>query len=67
MARYTTVNVQPDGVLQGDIASHKFQDLDPRPVSRVEDGQIWLSIGESEIGPYPAENYRIKRFVPIEE
>lgn len=41
----------------GDWADHKSGQLDPREVTRVEADGIYLDLGGSEIGPFPAENY----------
>lgn len=47
----------------GDMADHKFRDLDPRPVAKVEGDQVWLQIGESIAGPVPVSNYSYTRVI----
>lgn len=58
MARTTVNDPRPD-----DVADHVSGNLDPRRVSRVKDGQVWLWLwlGSGEIGPFPAENYTFTR------
>lgn len=45
----------------GDIAEHKFRDLDGRKVVKVQGSSVWLQIGDLEAGPLPAENYMFLR------
>lgn len=47
-----------------DLAVHRYQDLDPRPVTRVEVDSVWLDINGSEYGPFPASQYTFRREVP---
>lgn len=51
-----TKHPQPD-----DWADHVSGDLDPRQVSRVEGTQVWIMIGNTEVGPLPIENYSYTR------
>lgn len=52
----TIEEVQP-----GDLALHTSNQLDAREVSRIDGDQVWIFIGESNIGPLPAENYTYSR------
>ena len=45
----------------GDHALHKSNQLDSRPVARVEGRLVWILIGDTEAGPYPRENYTYHR------
>ncbi|HEY8881961.1 MAG TPA: hypothetical protein VIM47_01025 [Dermatophilaceae bacterium] len=45
----------------GDQALHKSNQLDSRPVARVEGRLVWILIGDTEAGPYPRENYTYHR------
>lgn len=42
----------------GDLAEHKYQELDARPVASVEGTKIRLRIGTLVTGPVPMSNYR---------
>lgn len=47
-------------VVAGDWAWH-VDGLDPRMVTRVEVGGVWLNILGEEMGPFPADNYDFTR------
>lgn len=51
---------QRDKPRVGDLAWHRYNELDPREVARIEEDQIWLRMHrgpEGVIGPFLAENY----------
>lgn len=56
----------------GDLATHKYKQLDARAVSRIERPgardwtQVWLQINQSEIGPFDAANYTFLRRIDAE-
>jgi hypothetical protein len=47
----------------GDLASHRFSNLDSREVARVsqETGQVWLMLAGAPAGPFSISNYTFKR------
>jgi hypothetical protein len=45
----------------GDSALHRSNQLDARPVARVEGPLVWIFIGDTEAGPYPKKNYTYSR------
>lgn len=47
----------------GDLASHKFQDLDSREVVKVEGSNLWLLMAGAPAGPFQIRNYTFKRQV----
>lgn len=44
----------------GDMAHHRWANVDSRPVARVDGAQVWLQ-AYGEIGPFPVKNYRYTR------
>lgn len=57
------IDVEPEDVQPGDWATHKFQELDPRKVARVdvEKRQVWIVLLEGTYGPYDLDNYSYRR------
>lgn len=50
-------------VRPGDWADHRSRTLDPRQVTQIEGGQVWLDLLLGPSGPYPARNYTYERGV----
>lgn len=53
----TTSTTQSNGFQPGDMALHKNNQLDARPVESVEGDTIRLRIGSVVTSPVPAANY----------
>lgn len=57
------VDVELHEVQPGDWADHVSRGLDPRQVTRVNGGSVWLQLGTGEMGPFPLTNYTYTREV----
>lgn len=55
--------IDVDEPMPDDSATHAFEQLDPRPVTRVEGESIWLDFWGDEFGPFPKANYTYRRLI----